>query len=141
MVTLSEFADEFQIERSGGNVGNACIGRRTHVGRAATRLEWRPFADDTAWSDMADNSSVHSDLEDAVENQCQRGGFLVLAKQEVAGAQLSYRRSFVSSHDLLGHCAFQLRLRLGNVGHLVLAAPGRVATEYRASPDLIACER
>ena len=86
MVALSEFAEELEIEAAGGYLGDAGIGRGAHVCGAATGFERRSFTDDTARPDMADDSSVDSHLEDAVEHECYQRRLLVLTKQEVAGA-------------------------------------------------------
>jgi hypothetical protein len=103
MVTLREFAEALEIETSGGYVGDAGIGRRPHVRRAATRFERRSFAHHTPGPDVTDNSSVHPYFEDPIENEGHRRGLLVLAKQEVSDAQLPNRWSFCSLHDLIGH--------------------------------------
>ena len=84
LVTLREFAEEFQVEVASRYLGDAGIGCCTHVCGAATGLEPRPFADDTARTNLSDNLAVHPYLEDAVEDEYDRRGLLVLAKQEVA---------------------------------------------------------
>ena len=84
-MTLREFAEEFQVEVPSRYLGDAGIGRCTQICGAATGLEPRPFADDTARANLSDNLAVHPYLEDAVEDEHYRRGVLVLAKQEVAG--------------------------------------------------------
>ena len=98
------------------------------------------FADDTARTDLSDDLAVDPYLEDAVEDEHDRRGLLVLAKQEVARVQLPYRRR-AFSHDVVGERPFELRLGFGDVRRLVIAAPRRVAAERGSRPDLIAGER